>query len=326
LSRLSTALSLAAATALSAALVLAPVLGRSKHRSTRQATPVAVVIKVAPTAADAAGPEPPREAWSDGEVIAALRQCVVLLAPIAAEVEISPPLREQECGAPAPVVLHRLGSGDNRVELTPPALVNCPMVAHLHRWLERTLQPAAREMLGSPITRLRNTSGYACRKRNGSVAQAEVLSEHAKANAIDIAGFETADGRRIDVAQAWGATERDSERKDKARTATQDHAQPSESAVKAKAPSGAAAATPPARSRRSAHAIETAQVPRLGRAVADAGPGEPATASPEQAFLRRLHKEACAMFGTVLGPEANEAHRDHLHFDLLARKRSAYCH
>jgi len=27
----------------------------------------------------------------------------------------------------------------------------------------------------------------------------------------------------------------------------------------------------------------------------------------------------------VLGPEANEAHRDHFHFDLAARKRNAFC-
>ena len=42
-------------------------------------------------------------------------------------------------------------------------------------------------------------------------------------------------------------------------------------------------------------------------------------------FLRRLHKGACGTFGTVLGPDANEAHRNHFHFDLAARKRSAFC-
>jgi hypothetical protein len=42
-------------------------------------------------------------------------------------------------------------------------------------------------------------------------------------------------------------------------------------------------------------------------------------------FLRRVHEGACGIFGTVLGPEANEAHRNHLHLDLAARKRSALC-
>ena len=43
------------------------------------------------------------------------------------------------------------------------------------------------------------------------------------------------------------------------------------------------------------------------------------------AFLRRLHKGACGTFGTVLGPDANEDHRNHFHFDLASRKHSAFC-
>jgi hypothetical protein len=47
--------------------------------------------------------------------------------------------------------------------------------------------------------------------------------------------------------------------------------------------------------------------------------------APEAAFLRRLHRGACETFSTVLGPDANEAHRNHFHFDLAARKRGPYC-
>ena len=50
-----------------------------------------------------------------------------------------------------------------------------------------------------------------------------------------------------------------------------------------------------------------------------------AKASAEGAFLRRLHKGACGIFSTVLGPEANEAHRDHFHLDLAARRRGSFC-
>ncbi|MBB3713638.1 hypothetical protein FHS00_003242 [Limimaricola variabilis] len=42
------------------------------------------------------------------------------------------------------------------------------------------------------------------------------------------------------------------------------------------------------------------------------------------AALRNLHKAACGPFGTVLGPDANAAHRDHFHFDT-ASGRSPYC-
>jgi len=38
--------------------------------------------------------------------------------------------------------------------------------------------------------------------------------------------------------------------------------------------------------------------------------------SPEGRLLRFAHDSACANFTTVLGPEANALHRDHLHVDL----------
>ena len=43
------------------------------------------------------------------------------------------------------------------------------------------------------------------------------------------------------------------------------------------------------------------------------------------AFLREVHKKACGIFSTVLGPEANKAHRNHFHFDLGRGGRYKYC-
>jgi len=46
----------------------------------------------------------------------------------------------------------------------------------------------------------------------------------------------------------------------------------------------------------------------------------------EQRFLRQVHDSACAEFRTVLGPEADRHHRDHLHLDLQNRRSgSSYC-
>ena len=42
---------------------------------------------------------------------------------------------------------------------------------------------------------------------------------------------------------------------------------------------------------------------------------------PEQHFLRAVHGGSCNVFTTVLGPEYDAAHRDHLHLDL-ARHRA----
>ena len=43
-------------------------------------------------------------------------------------------------------------------------------------------------------------------------------------------------------------------------------------------------------------------------------------------FLRAVHDEACGEFHTVLGPNADANHRDHIHLDLQNRKSGkSYC-
>ena len=46
---------------------------------------------------------------------------------------------------------------------------------------------------------------------------------------------------------------------------------------------------------------------------------------PEGRFLHRVRDGACEIFGTVLSPDYNEAHRDHLHLDQAARGFGSYC-
>ena len=40
------------------------------------------------------------------------------------------------------------------------------------------------------------------------------------------------------------------------------------------------------------------------------------------AFLREVHDGACQIFGTVLGPEANAAHKNHFHLDMTERRHN----
>ena len=42
-------------------------------------------------------------------------------------------------------------------------------------------------------------------------------------------------------------------------------------------------------------------------------------ADAKAAFLRDVRDGACDVFSTVLSPDYNEAHRDHLHFDVARR-------
>ena len=53
------------------------------------------------------------------------------------------------------------------------------------------------------------------------------------------------------------------------------------------------------------------------RPLTDAG-GE--GTAQKSLFLRKVHESACGIFTSVLGSEANEAHRNHLHVDLAQRR------
>ncbi len=41
--------------------------------------------------------------------------------------------------------------------------------------------------------------------------------------------------------------------------------------------------------------------------------------------MRKMHKDACGPFGTVLGPKANRFHLDHFHFDTARYRSGSYC-
>lgn len=42
-------------------------------------------------------------------------------------------------------------------------------------------------------------------------------------------------------------------------------------------------------------------------------------------LLRRIHSAGCGPFRTVLGPEANPLHADHLHLDVAPRRSGPWC-
>lgn len=73
-------------------------------------------------------------------------------------------------------------------------------------------------------------------------------------------------------------------------------------------------------SRRSAHA--TAQAIDVGAFVLEDGrridveSAWSAGSREEREFLRVVHNSACRRFGTVLGPDYNAAHHDHLHVEI----------
>jgi hypothetical protein len=79
--------------------------------------------------------------------------------------------------------------------------VTCGVMAALY-WYEAELQRLAQQHLGTSIARIDQLGTYAC--RNISNARTGRRSQHATANAIDIAGFRFADGRAASVLKDWG--------------------------------------------------------------------------------------------------------------------------
>jgi hypothetical protein len=88
--------------------------------------------------------------------------------------------------------------------VTPPATLACPLVSALDRWVSEGVQPAALHWFGAPVTEIKQISAYSCREMVGSGTSS--ISEHAFGNALDIAGFTLADGRKITVKNGWHGT------------------------------------------------------------------------------------------------------------------------
>jgi hypothetical protein len=88
--------------------------------------------------------------------------------------------------------------------VTPKATLACPLVSALDRWVSQGVQPAALRWFRQPVTEIRQIGSYSCRQMNG--AGGHGISEHAFGNALDIAGFTLADGRKITVKDGWHGT------------------------------------------------------------------------------------------------------------------------
>jgi hypothetical protein len=201
------------------------------------------------------------------------------------------------------------------------------------------------------------------------------MSEHGRANALDIKGFVTAQSLETGPLADWGMTERDIRAvvaaqlaADKAaaeRRVASANAQPAtadpqtkvaklEKAGEETSPPAAVAGLAAAGALKNpfGQRLDTiieglapvAEAPRAdtGRGVAAfafsapsrlGGPKPQGADSPKildastakALFLRAAHNSACQRFGTVLGPEANDDHRNHFHLDMAERPIRRIC-
>jgi hypothetical protein len=121
-------------------------------------------------------------------------------------------------------------------------VLTCKEALAVTIWERKVVQTAAFDVLGQGVVAIDHYGSYACR-RIYDRAEGPV-SEHASANALDIAGFRLADGTQVSVEKDWN------------------------------------------------------------------DPG------PKGAFLHKVRDGACQVFITVLSPDYNAEHANHLHLDM----------
>lgn len=141
--------------------------------------------------------------WATQRKLAALRgdpvECRAVLERSGVAFEALPAAGEDACRRDDRTVL----SGAPLAPSPPPA--TCAVGAGFELWLKQGVQPAAEELLGTRVARVEHFGAYSCRRLYGR--DEGPWSEHATGNALDVAAFVLADGRRITVLQGWRADE-----------------------------------------------------------------------------------------------------------------------
>jgi len=153
-----------------------------------------------------AAPNPPAPTGAPEPAVstADAEACRARLSELGVAFQQLPPIADGEgCSVPEPIAVSSVGSG---VALKPAATLNCPTAEALARWTRDSLVPAARTHLNATPTAIAPGSGYACRPRNNQ-AGAKV-SEHASANAFDVAAVEF-DNRPAVVVRTYGPGEKE---------------------------------------------------------------------------------------------------------------------
>jgi hypothetical protein len=86
---------------------------------------------------------------------------------------------------------------------TPAFTLTCGAALSLTMWERHALQPAAQTHFGQPVARVEHFGSYAWRNVRGARGEGERRSQHASANAFDVAGFRLRDGRQISLVNHW---------------------------------------------------------------------------------------------------------------------------
>ena len=132
---------------------------------------------------------------------AALKVCVGKLDRVVARYALLPDQTfSGGCSALGAVQLRDIG-----VPVTGITAMTCPLAFAFTQWVQSDLQVPAMGEFGSAVVKVETMGTYSCRP----IAGTGRLSEHGSANAVDVAAFVLADGRRVSVLNGWSGDERE---------------------------------------------------------------------------------------------------------------------
>lgn len=134
------------------------------------------------------------QAWKIERARGDATQCVAAMRQVSSVSALPDFNPTPTCSIEGGVVLASLGS----VSLDP-LKTRCALAMDLYLWEQNVVRPAAREAFGTDLRSLEHFGSYSCRKIAGS----RRWSKHARAEAIDIAGFRLANGRHVTLLRGW---------------------------------------------------------------------------------------------------------------------------
>lgn len=145
-----------------------------------------------------ADPVSPLTTWKMRAALSDPLQCREALNTAARAPALDPIEQSENCHVRNRVELSRIG--DARIDPIP---TSCAVALRMAMWNEHGVQPAAQEFIGSEATIFRQIGSYNCRPIRTSSGNSNRWSTHSTADAIDITGFDFADGRRIRLINDW---------------------------------------------------------------------------------------------------------------------------
>lgn len=174
------------------------------HLTKRQAMPVMLPQEFAPPQ-EAYASFPQSDAGTAETAPAAPSACQVGLAKIAEFKPLPVLIGPGDCGADDAVEMDAVTLADkSKVTVSPPAIMRCPMAQQVAEWVRDDVAPTLKGL--PPLRALDNLASYDCRGRNN--VHAAKVSEHGRADALDVHDFKLADGRElgltdVDMPKEW---------------------------------------------------------------------------------------------------------------------------